>query len=75
MAQSALDPQPLTLLTGLVGQVSPPQGPEGTAWGASDAGGSTGCPEQLVFRDPRLYKNAVTYLGNPAVLQNRCFLS
>lgn len=71
-------PQPLALLTVLVGQVSPPQGPEGTAagaWGASDAGGSTGCPEQLVFLDPRDYKNAVTYLGNPVVLQNRCFPS
>lgn len=54
------------------------QGPGGTvagAWGADDAGGSTGCPEQLVFLDPRDYKNAVTYLGNPAVLQNRCFPS
>lgn len=67
-------PQSLTLL---VGQVSP-QGPGSTAasaWGASDAGGSTGCPEQLVFLAPRDYKNAVTYLGNPAVLQNRCFPS
>lgn len=43
--------------------------------GCGDAGGSTGCLEQLVFLDPRDYKEAVTYLGNPAAAQNRCFPS
>lgn len=73
MAQAAVDsPAPHPAHRGGVAGVPPVKDLRAQP---GDAGGSTGCPEQLVFLDPRHYKNAVTYLGNPAVLQNRCFLS
>lgn len=69
------NPSPSSYRALLVGQVPPlpvrtwgdsGEHPGSHCW--DDAGRSTGCLEQLVFLDPRDYKKAVTYLGNPTVL-------